>query len=213
MKLMKQLTEGGVRPPVVILALFVVIAGCAAPPQTVERVEPPKIEQPAPKPEVDTRVFRYEDRYFIAGASIDKPTNIDDPMQALRVIQIKEGPNQVLVVSTFERAGRDGASRNAETWFGIEMPSFAPGSYDVSKAVKLAYHRFTLDDNMRYDGKEYEGTITIEGEKDGAIIGSLDVRVRGITWSFDQPSAIFDLPFTGSFRIKQVPLEATRMGR
>ncbi len=212
-KLMKQVTDGIVRPHAVILAMFVVIAGCATPPQTVERVEPPKIERPVPEPEVDTRVYRYEDRYFVSGAAIDKPTNIDDPMQALRVIQVKEGANQVLVISAFEKAGRDGASRNAETWFGIEMPSFAPGTYDVAKAVKLTYYRFTLDDNVRYDGKEYEGSITIEGEKDGAIIGSCDVRVRGITWSFEKPAAVFDLPFSGSFRIKQIPLEATRIGR
>lgn len=186
-------------------------AACSGSKEEIQRIEP-ELESPDIPSLPQPRVFRYEDRYFVQHASIDDPTKIAEPMQAVRVIQLKEGENAVLVISSFEKLNEGGEDVAQETWFGVEMPSFEPGTYNVSRAVKISYYRFNLGKNgTRFDGTSYTGTITIESIADGYIIGSVDIVVSGVTKSFDKPTHPFTSTFTGSFKIQDVPFEATTM--
>ena len=196
------------------LALFLaaaLLASCSAPKEEI-RTEKPEVKSVDITPPVPTRVFQFEDRYYVKGAAIDKSSNIDDPMQALRVIQIKEGPNDVLVISSFEKIQENGKPMPSETWFGVELPSMAPGVYDLAKAGTVSFYRFYLGDKpRRLDGQKFTGTLTIEEAKDGAIIGSLMTTISGVSKSFELPTEPFTTDFFGSFKIKEVPLEATIM--
>jgi hypothetical protein len=159
-------------------------------------------------PPPTARVYTYSDRYMIPNASIDKATNIDDALQAIRVIQLKAGPNQVLVLSSFDKLGET----SLETWFGIEMPSFKPGTYKLAEAANMAFYRFYLgEDRKRIDGETYEGNITIEEYKDGYVSGSIDATINGVTKSFEEKSKQVRVKFTGSFNIQEVALENTKM--
>ena len=186
---------------------------CSGPKEEIKELKPEAKHEEPRLPE-KPRVFNFEDRYYVRGASLDNPTNIDDPLQASRVIQIKEGPNQVLVVNSFNPDYVNGQKVNVETWFGIELPSFAPGTYQVADAVTAQFYRFYLGEHSRsLVGKRYSGSVTIEGLSDGYLIGSLSVTVSGITRSFEEKAGQVELSLTGSFRIKEVPLEATVVGK
>ena len=194
-----------------LLLTAAVFASCSAPKEEI-RTEKPEVKNVNITPPVPVRVFQFEDRYYVKGAAIDKSTNIDDPMQALRVIQIKEGPNEVLVISSFEKAQDNARSVPSETWFGVELPSMAPGVYDLAKAGAISFYRFYLGDKpRRLDGQKFTGTITIEEAKDGVIIGSIMAGISGVSKSFELPTEPFTTDFFGSFKIKEVPLEATIM--
>jgi hypothetical protein len=193
----------------VLCALGIFIASCSSSQQEIAKIEPeiakPKLETLPPP-----RVFAYEDRYFVQDASIDNPANIADPLQAIRVIQLKEGKNAVLVISSFEKVSEDGKDIPTETWMGIEQPSFAPGTYDIARAVKVSFYRFQLGQSgVRFDGKTYSGTVTVESLTGGYLIGSLDVRISGETKSFDKPNRDFSTRLSGSFRIQSLLLEST----
>ena len=198
------------RSAMLTLSLAVLLGACSAPKEEVKpvvvEVKPEPLAPPPP-----TRVFQFEDRYFVRGAAIDLETNIDDPLQAIRVIQLKAGSNEVLVISNFEKA-EAGRTQASETWFGLELPALAPGRYALERVTNIRFFRFLLGEKPeRLDGASYDGFINIEEIKDGFIIGSLNVTVTGISKSFDKPSQPFTLVYSGSFRIKEVPLEATVM--
>lgn len=186
----------------------VLLAACSAP-EEIKTEQPPIAKKDSIiTPPPATRVYTYNERYFIPNASIDDATNIDDPLQAIRVIQLKKGTNKVLVISSFDKLGEN----SLETWFGIEMPSFAPGSYRISDAAQLAFYRFYLgEQRKRIDGKKYDGKLTIEQYKDGYISGHIDAKISGETKSFDEESKPVTVTFTGSFRIQEVALENTLM--
>lgn len=192
------------------LTLGILLLACSAPKEEVKPVVVDVKPEPLTPPPAN-RVFQFEDRYFVRGASIDLETNIDDPLQAIRVIQLKAGSNEVIVISNFEKA-EAGRTQASETWFGVEMPVLAPGRYPLSSAKNIRFYRFLLGDKPeRLDGASYDGFINIEEIKDGFIIGSLNATVTGVSKSFEKPSQPFTLVYSGSFRIKDVPLEATVM--
>jgi hypothetical protein len=189
----------------VLLALFILLASCSSPKEEVKPVKP-EIAEKIDVPKTDARVFKFEDRYYVKNASIDKATNIDDPVQALRVIQLKEGMNETLVISAFDKV--DGEAQ--ETWLGVEFPSLAPGIYDLPKAVQLKFYRFYLgESHKRFDGQTFDGKITIDERKDGYVIGYIDATIMGVVKAFDVPPLDMTIKFFGSFKIQEVALEAT----
>ncbi|MBN1446505.1 MAG: hypothetical protein JXA28_01140 [Bacteroidetes bacterium] len=196
---------------IAIVLFAVLLAACSGSEEQVRmEIPPPKKAEPAITPPSAEREFTFNERYFIKNASIDDPENIDDALQAIRVIQLKEGRNQVLVISSFDKL----AESSLETWFGIEMPSFSPGTYQLKDARQIAFYRFYLgDERKRIDGESFEGTITIEEEKDGYLTGYIDATVNGVTKSFEEESKPVRVTFSGSFRIQEVKLEDTMMKR
>jgi hypothetical protein len=192
-------------PAVFLLAAVLLLVSCSSPKEEVAVVKPDAPEK-IDLPKTDARVFKFEDRYYVKNAAIDKATNIDDPVQALRVIQLKEGTNDALVISAFDKVNDEAQ----ETWLGVEFPSLAPGTYDLAKAAQIKFYRFYLGDaHKRFDGVSYEGKLTIEEKKDGFIIGYVEATIKGVTKSFDVPSQEMNLKFFGSFRIQEVALDAT----
>jgi hypothetical protein len=184
-------------------------ASCSGPREEVTVIKPSIKPEPAAPP-APPRVFTFEDRYFVRDAAIDNPANVDDPLQAIRVIQLKPGANQVIVISSFDKANEQGKEVALETWLGIEMPSFAPGVYDISKAVNIKFYRFYLGQSgKRLDGTRYKGDVIIEENKDGILIGSLKIEIAGETKSFEEPSREFRTNISGSFRVPEVPFDAT----
>ena len=193
-----------------IFLLTLLIASCSAPMEEVKPV-PPEVTKETLTPPPPSRVFQFEERYFVREAAIDLETNIEEPLQAIRVIQLKSGTNDVLVISAFDKA-EEGRSQASETWFAVEMPTLAPGRYAVSSAKNARFFRFLLGDKPeRLDGNSCDGSVTIDEITDGYIIGSINVTVKGVSKSFDMASRAFTLVFSGSFRIQEVPLEATIM--
>jgi len=197
-----------------LFSLTLLLFSCSAPKEEIKEVIVDKPTQTTPVPDTDTEVYRYNDRYFVKDASIDLSTNIDDPLQALRVIQLMPGHNQVLVISSFREDEESDAGERTETWFGLEMPSFEQGSYRLADASKVMFYQFYLGEKRRrLDGESFDGTITITGEKNGSLTGYIEANIKGKTKSFDSPSEPFRLIFSGSFKVKNVPLEATRIGK
>ncbi|NOY05285.1 MAG: hypothetical protein GXO82_01410 [Chlorobi bacterium] len=197
----------------VTAALVLFISSCSAP---VEKEEKPKEEKPrVEKKEVppEPRNFSFEQRYFIRNAAIGKSTDIENPFEALRVIQIKKGTDEVLVINKIKTVTVNGSKEATETWFGIELPKFEAGkTYDVEKAVRVQYYQFNLGaPRVRYDGQSYRGTITVDGFEDDYILGSVDVEVTGTTTSFSKPPGTFKHRIAGAFRIQIVPLDALKM--
>ena len=197
---------------VISFFISVLFISCSGP---KEEIPPPKEEPkdlglPLEKPKP---VFMINDRYYVKNATLAPPTAIDDPVQAIRVIQLEAGPHEVLVLFKTEQSQEsNGEVVHNETWLGIELPSFAPGTYDLLSAPKIQFYKFLLaDKGVRYDGKTFTGSITITGVEDGYLIGELNIRIKGDTKSFDKPTENFDLVWKGSFRVQEVPIEATRM--
>lgn len=191
------------------LAAAVFLAACSGSENNVPPEAPPVAKKDSViTPPPTARVFTYNERYFIENASIADAKDIDDALQAIRVIQLKEGKNQVIVISSFDKLGET----SLETWFGIEMPSFAPGTYNLADAVQAAFYRFYLgDERKRIDGQVYEGTITVDSNDDEAVTGYIDATINGQTRSFEEESKDVRVRFTGSFRIGKVDLENTMM--
>ncbi len=173
----------------------------------------PKIEQPTVKIEKPKRTFEINDRYYVKNAVLASPTNIDEPVEAIHVIQLDPGKHQVLVLFRTEDVEESsGNIVHYETWLGIELPSFAPGTYDLASAPQIQFYKFYLGENgIRYDGKTFTGSITIEGIEDGYLIGELNIRIKGETKSFVKPTEKFDTTWKGTFRIQDVPIDATMM--
>ncbi len=197
----------------VSIALFLpallLVAACSGTNEELKTEAPPVAKKDTiVTPPPTARVYTYNERYFIPDAEIDEATNVDDPLQAIRVIQLKKGTNSVLVISSFDEL----AGQSLETWFGIELPSFAPGTYQLADAPKIQFYRFYLgEDRTRIDGESYEGSITVEENKDGYVSGYIDATINGITKSFEEKSKQVRVTFTGSFKIQEVALENTLM--
>ncbi len=191
------------------ILLAVLLAACSGSEEQVRmEIPPPKKEEPKIAPPPPEREFTFNERYYVKSAAIDDPENINDALQAIRVIQLKEGKNEVLVISSFDKL----AQQSMETWFGIEMPSFAPGKYKLADAERILFYRFYLgDERKRIDGETYEGTIEIEEHGDGNLIGYVDATVNGVTKSFEEDSKKVRVKFSGSFRVQEVALENTMM--
>ena len=192
-----------------LLITLLVLAGCSGAKEELKTEAPPVAKKDTVvTPPPTERVYTYSERYAIPDATIDEATNVDDPLQAIRVIQLKEGKNSVLVISSFDTL----AGQSLETWFGIELPSFAPGSYALADAANAELYRFYLgEDRKRIDGESYEGKLTIEENSDGYVSGYIDATINGVTKSFDADSKPVRVTFTGSFRIQVVDLENTLM--
>lgn len=192
-----------------IALLAVLLVACSGSEEQVRmEIPPPRKEEPKITPPPPEREFTFTERYYIKNAAIDDPENIDDALQAIRVIQLKEGKNEVLVISSFDKL----AQQSMETWFGIEMPSFGPGKHQLADAERILFYRFYLGDKRkRIDGESYEGTITIEEGDDGYLIGYVDATVNGLTKSFEEETKRVRVKFSGSFRVQEVELENTLM--
>lgn len=192
-----------------LAAVIMIFAACSGSEKQVTPEAPPppprKTEITPVEPE---REFTYTERYFVTRATIGDPKDVDDALQAIRVIQLKPGADEVLVISSFDRQGETAL----ETWFGIELPAFTPGTHDLAAAKKIAFYRFYLgEEKKRIDGQRCSGTLVVESSTDEAITGSIDATVEGMTKSFDAPSAPVKVRFTGSFRIQREDLENTIM--
>lgn len=193
------------------LLLCLILFSCSAP---KEETKPPVKEEKAPEVISDepARAFGITERYYVRSASIAPPTNIEEPLQAIRVIQLQPGANEVLVLFRQEEGVENGESIRYETWLGIEMSSFTPGRYYIGGALQVQFYRFQLaKKGVRYDGTSYTGTITIEDMKEGHLIGSIDLKIMGETRGFDTQSEKFEMTWKGDFRVQEVPLEATIM--
>lgn len=198
--------------PFAYMLLFVAAAFLVSCSGSEEQVKP---EAPPPPPKTTEiipveaeREFTYSERYYVTRATIGDPSEVDDALQAIRVIQLKPGENEVLVISSFDRQGET----SLETWFGIEMPSFAVGRHDLSSATKIAFYRFYLgNERKRIDGQRASGSLVIESNTEDAIIGSIDATIEGVTKSFEEASKAVQVRFTGSFRIQKEELENTIM--
>ena len=197
------------RTSAAIILFAILLAACSGSEEQVRmEIPPPKKEEKKITPPPPEREFTFNERYYVRNAEIDDPENINDPLQAIRVIQLKEGNSEVLVISSFDKL----AQQSMETWFGIEMPSFAPGTYQLTDAERILFYRFYLgDERKRIDGESYEGTIEIEEHQDGSLIGYIDATVNGVTKSFEEDSRPVRVKFSGSFRVQEADLENTMM--
>lgn len=193
-----------------IFVVGVLFISCSG---TKEETPPPKVEIKTPLPPVEKpkRNFAINDRYYVKNAVLASPTKIDDPLQAIRVIQLQEGAGETLVLFTMQEMIVNEELARYETWMGIELPSFAPGVYDIAEARVQYYRFFLVKKGVRYDGNTYSGTIKIESVEDGYLIGSIDIKIVGESKSFDKPSEIFETTWKGDFRVQEVPIEATMM--
>ncbi len=198
---------------IAIFVLFtaLLLSSCSAPKQ---ETPPVKVEEKKPEVKIEkpARAFGVTERYYVKSAVLAPPNKVDDPLQAIRVIQLKQGQHEVLVLFRQEQERVGNEDVRYETWMGIEMPFFAPGTYQISNAQEVQFFRFQLaQKGVRYDGESYRGTVTIEGNEDGYLVGSIDLLILGETKSFDKPSEQFQMPWKADFRIQEVPLEATIM--
>lgn len=189
----------------VFLLLFV---SCTAPEEQIKLEPPPTEKKKEIAPVEQVREFTFNERYYVRGASIGDPTEVDDPLQAIRVIQLTPGNNEVLVISSFDREG--GTPR--ESWLGIELPSFAPGRYDLSEADNFMFYRFYLgEERRRIDGVSVNGRLIVESNEDGALTGSIDANISGLSRAFEEENRSERVRVNGSFRIQEVEFENTIM--
>ncbi len=189
-----------------IVVVAIALAACSGAEEQVAVQQPVVEPTPVKEPVVDTRVFKYTERYAVRGALLAKATNVDDPVQALRVIQLVRGAHDALVISAFDKEG----DTPTETWFGIEFPALKPGRYDLEQASAMQFYRFHLGDvRKRFDGSRARGTLVIEEFGDDAVIGSIEATIEGEMKSFDTPTETARVAFSGSFRIGRVNIEDT----
>ncbi len=192
-----------------LLLVVLVAAGCSGSDEQVKADVPVIRIDTIAAPVVDTRVFKYNERYFVRGALLAKATNVDDPVQALRVIQLVKGANDALVISSFDNDG----PAPTETWLGIEFQSLRVGTLSLEQANALQFYRFYLgDDRKRFDGVKATGTLTIDEITDQAIIGSIKAEIEGVMKSFESSPMPAKESFVGSFRIGRVNIEDTMIG-
>lgn len=191
-----------------LCAMFLLVSACSGTKEEVTSQPPPVVKQAAPEKAPAEREFTYTERYYVKNAVIGDPADVSDPLQAIRVIQLKPGSGEVLVISSFDNEGE----KPLETWLGIELASFAPGIYNLADAKKISFYRFYLgDDRKRIDGQSGEGKLKIESNENGELIGHIDATIIGTIKSFDQKNEQVRFTFTGSFRIQEVELENTMM--
>jgi hypothetical protein len=204
-----------IAPILSIVLLSCLLAACSTPEKVVQEAPPEKPAEPIVKElPTTTQVYKYNERYYVKGASIAEDTDFDDPLQAIRVIQIKESRNEVLVISAFDQAKIAGKDVGMESWLAIEMPSFEPGRYDISKAIALKFYRFELGDiSKRYDGAGYTGSLEIKKVTEEKITGFLNIMIKGTIKGFNVANNDFAMSFSGSFNIDVVPLDATQYGK
>ncbi len=195
------------------LTLVLLMASCSAPVEKVveRKEEKPRVEEKKVLPE--PRDFTFEQRYFVRHATIGLSTDIENPFEALRVIQVRRGKNEVLVINKIQTDTLNGRKEATETWLGVELPKFEAGkTYDVKSATRVQYFRFKLGvPRVRYDGQNTRGTITVDGFENGYILGSIDLTISGSTKSFSKPPEQFEHHLAGAFRIQVVPLDALKM--
>ncbi|MFZ1729658.1 MAG: hypothetical protein WBQ23_08140 [Bacteroidota bacterium] len=191
-----------------IIVLFLLVSACSGTKEEVAIQPPPVEKKVVPEKAPPEREFTYTERYYVKNAVIGDPADVSDPLQAIRVIQLKPGSGEVLVISSFDDKGE----KPLETWLGIELPSFAPGKYNLSQAKKISFYRFYLgDDRKRIDGQTSDGYLKVESNENGELIGSIDATINGVTKSFNEQNQPVRVVFTGSFRIQEVELENTMM--
>lgn len=196
----------------IVFVSFLIVAGCKGTDEAIVAQQPISIEKDtvikAPEP---VREFNYKERYYIPGAVLRDPKQIDDAMQALRVIQFEKGSSNVLVIASISKSDEGDAQ---ETWFGIELPGAEEKKYDLA-TLKAQFFRFSLSSGQekRIDGKTYEGTLHVEGVKDGYLIGSLNATILGESKSFGAEVRRMRATMNGSFRIQVVNLEDTVIRR
>ncbi len=191
-----------------LLIIVLVVAACSGSQEEVRETVPVVKADTLPPPPEEVIVYDFTERYFVRNAAIGDEKEVENPLQALRVIQMKEGTGQVLVISAFE--DKDGGKVKLETWLGIEMPSFAPGRYDLSDATQFRFFRFYLGGkSKRMDGERITGGMKLEKLEDGYLYGSISAEITGQTKSFDSESAPITAELKGSFRIQEVRLEDT----
>lgn len=184
---------------------LILLSACSGSKEQVQPIPPQAQKKEEVKPIEPEREFTYTERYYVKSATIGDPTEVIDALQAIRVIQLKPGSGEVLVISSFDKL-----NSALETWFGIEFPSFAPGIYDLAEATKFAFYRFYLgDERKRIDGQSCEGNLKIESNEKGELIGTINATITGATRSLDTGNTPARIAFSGSFRIKQVALEDT----
>jgi len=187
----------------VLSLLFIACSGSEK--QVMEEVPIVKEETVAP-PRIDTRMFKYNERYFVRGALLAAPTNIDDPVQALRVIQLRQGAHDALIISAFDREDQT----PTETWFGIEYPKVQEGRYDLAEAKAIQFFRFYLGEvRERFEGVEIRGSLTVESFEQGLIIGHIEAEIDGVVRSFEREPEERRITFSGSFGISEAALEDT----
>lgn len=192
-------------PLLVIALLFVACSGSQE--EIRETVTEVKTDTLPPPPE-EVIEYDFTERYFVRNAAIDDEKEVKDPLQALRVIQMKEGSGQVLVISAFE--DMDDGKVKMETWLGIELPSFAPGRYDLTDAAQFRFFRFYLGEkSKRMDGEKITGRMKIEKLENGYLSGAIRAEIRGKTKAFEAESQEITVNLEGSFRIQEVRLEDT----
>ncbi len=190
-----------------LLCLLVVVA-CSGTEEQVKTDVPIIRVDTVAAPQIDTRVFKYNERYFVRGALLAKATNFDDPVQALRVVQLVQGAHDALVISSFDKDGET----PTETWVGIEFDHIEPGTYSIETATAFQFYRFYLGDvRKRFDGINATGSLTVTELTNDAIIGVISLKVEGVIKSFESNPEPANLGFDGSFRIGRVALEDTMM--
>lgn len=191
--------------PSIVLLLLV---SCAAPEEQIKPDPPPAEKKKEITPVEQVREYTFTERYYVRDAGIGDPTEVDDPLQAIRVIQLTPGNNEVLVISSFDREGET----PRETWLGIELPSFAPGRYDLSGADAFMFYRFYLgEERRRIDGVSLSGRLTVESNTDGVLTGSIDADISGLSRAFEKENSSERVHFSGSFRIQEVEFDNTIM--
>lgn len=201
----------------ILCSAVIVFAACSSPKEEIkETPPPPKQEEPKMAPPVEaTKLYKYNDRYMVPASRISDATDFNDPLQAIRVIQLRQGMNNVLVISSFDKMMIDGKETPVETWIGIELKSMMVGKYDLATdALNKQFYRFVLSDKgKRFDGVEITGTVEIKESTREYVAGFINASIKGETKGFDQANQDFALSFSGSFKVDRVDLENTLMGK
>ena len=197
------------RYSIVLLLVSVFFISCASTEEQLPPQAPPIVKEKKIEPVEPERVYSYTERYYVKNAVIGDPKDVNDPLQAIRVIQLEPGGNEVLVISSFDKLGET----SLETWLGIEMPKFEAGKeYNLSNATRLSYYRFYLgDERKRSDANSATGMIKIERNENGEIIGAIDATLQGVNRAIGKADAPVEISFSGSFRIQEEALENTIM--
>ena len=129
----------------IFLLLGSFVAACSSTEEQIEEVqkepEPVETVEETPVPEPD---YKFVERYYVQNAIIDNDVDVEDPLAAIRVIQLLDGRNEVLVISSFEDIQEGGKTVNVESWLGIEMPKFSAGTHDIKQAKNVKFYRFYL---------------------------------------------------------------------
>lgn len=195
------------RYPIVFLFFAIFLVSCASTEEQIPPQAPPVEKKQTIEPVQPERVYSYTERYYVKNAVIGDPKDVEDPLQAIRVIQLQPGGNEVLVISSFDKLGES----TLETWLGIELPKFEAGKeYDLTNAVRISYYRFYLgEDRKRTDASTATGVLKIERNENGELIGAIDAKLQGANRVIGKPDVPVEIAFSGSFRIQEEAIENT----